>query len=86
MEGNSPISFLQIQMRDYEEYILASNTSVMHRETGDWDESNYYARVRNVNVNFLYKSMRVVILCVHRRLNSLGNGKVGAVVSGVTEN
>ena len=50
-------------MRDYEEYILASNTSVMHRETGDWDEINYYARVRNVNVNFLYKSMSVII-CV----------------------
>ena len=33
----------------------------MHRETGDCDESNYYARVRNVNVNFLYKSMRVII-------------------------
>ena len=61
MEENSPVSFFQIQMRDYEEYILASNTSVMHRETGDWDESNYYARVRNVNVNFLYKSMRVII-------------------------
>lgn len=33
----------------------------MDRETDDWDENNYYARVRNVNVNFLYKSMRVII-------------------------